>query len=827
MTYLPPEGIAASAKCAIVGDVSTLQEVKSGRMFGGSVGNVLQRCLAEADLIRSECYITNVIKDIDKPIQSRYHEKSKTFYPEGQEYISALKAELELLDPKFIIAVGELALNALTSRQGIYKWRGSVIESTLIRGKWVIPIIHPNTVPPPKRMYLNRYLISFDLQRAARWIKIGQYMPPDYSVKIRPTYFEILSYLKKIEDSCNMVAFDIEVYNEEVSCISFAHNTHYAMSIPFINNYGDMFTVNQELEIWKRIARILQNPKIQKLGQNLSFDVHFLLRKYGIATNSMHDTMIAQQIISPDFKKGLDFITSVHTDFQYHKDEGKKWFKVGGAWEQLWNYNGLDSLVCMVAFPNQVNELHNQQNMATYDRQRAIIEPLVYMQEHGIKADMPGITGALRDMEEEIVELQLKLNKLAGRKLNANSTPQLSKYLYGELGFSKYTKKGSVTCDDLAMKRLIRKGCEEAKIILAIRKLRKLSGTYLSLDKFDEDGRIRCSYDPVGTRYSRVSSSKNIFETGMNMQNWPHSLLMYLMADEFMVGYAMDLSQAENRLVAQVGNILPMIEAFEKGLDVHSITGAMIFGGTVDEIKAEANTKIKCTDIGDGTHTKRDWGKKANHGFNYGWQHRNFALKNEIPENDGKFIFNKYHQTYPGVQQTYHKSVKRSLQTDRTITNLMGRKTLFLGELTNKTYQEAYSCIPQGTVGDVINERGLSYVYYNTDLFAPVELLNQVHDEIVFQIPAPNHPTTPCTWEQHATMLKLIKDSLEVPLTVHGRDFVIPVDTTVFLRMKRGIDISSTAMNGDLNTVSKLLETTFNKVEWNTRYLEYQPKVSI
>lgn len=823
-TFIPPEGIAASAKCIIVGDFPTYHEVRAGTNFGGSTGQVLQSCLASANLIRGECYVTNVIKDLDRSVSNRYNFKTGTFDSDGQQYIQLLKEELQLCSSQFVIAVGELALIALTSRHGIYKWRGSVLESTLVPGKLVIPIIHPNTVPPPKCMYLNRYLISFDLQRAAKWIERGEYVKPKAHIHINPSYLEILNYLEKLGTECKMVAFDIEVFNEEVSCISFSHNDSYAMSIPFTNSSGDMWTADQELAIWLRIARILADKKIQKLGQNLSFDAHFLLRKLGLVVRPIHDTMVAQQIISPDFNKGLDFIASIHTDHPYHKDEGKKWFKVGGSWEQLWNYNGLDSLICSCAFSNQLTELHNQDNIATYNRQRNIVEPLVFIQEHGIKADMVGIKTAYDNMSDEANKLKKKLNELAGQELNANSPKQLKDYFYKKLRYTPYKKKGKTTTDDLAMKRLIRRGCEEAKVVLAIRRLRKLSSTYLDTSKFDSDGRIRCSYNPVGTRYSRISSSANIFGTGMNMQNWPHSLLQYLLTDDDYVGYALDLSQAENRIVAQVGNIMSMLRAFENGLDVHSMTAGLIFNESPEQIKDEDNRKIKCSALGDGSYTKRFWGKKANHGLNYDLGFKNFALRYEIPEKDAKFIIDKYHNAYPGVRKNFHKEVRRQLQKSRTVTNLMNRKTLFLGPMDQQTYKEAYSCIPQGTVGDVINERGMSYIYNNQDLFGPIRLLGQVHDEIIFQIPTPTHSTNPCSWEQHAQMLKLIKTSMETPLSVHGRTFVIPVDTTIFKRFKRGIDISSNAVSACVNTVAKLIESTWNDVSWETSYNDYNPE---
>ena len=177
--------------------------------------------------------------------------------------------------------------------------------------------------------------------------------------------------------------------------------------------------------------------------------------------------------------------------------------------------------------------------------------------------------------------------------------------------------------------------------------------------------------------------------------------------------------------------------------------------------------------------------------LNYDMGYKNFSLGNEITETDGKMIYNAYHQLYPGVQQSYHAYVKQQLRSGRMLMNLMGRNTLFLGPISgpkaDATFKEAYSCIPQGTVGDIVNQRGLNYIYYNQDLFKPVELLRQVHDEIGFQIPLS------ISWSEHAKILKLIKKSLEIPLTTHnGRTFVIPADLTLGKTMNkdRGEDIN-------------------------------------
>jgi DNA polymerase-1 len=477
--------------------------------------------------------------------------------------------------------------------------------------------------------------------------------------------------------------------------------------------------------------------------------------------------MIAQGTLMPDYPKGLDFIASIWTTHPYYKAEGKKYFS-GGNWPRLWAYNATDSLICAEAFPKQIEELTKQQNLPTYERQRKLIEPLAYMMEWGIKVDTVGLVEEATRMKNEADQVQIELNTLVGHELNANSPKQLKEYFYITKGLKPYKKRGTggITVDDNALKRIIRLGHPEARLVQRIRKLKKVSSTYLDLRKIDLDGRIRCSFNPVGTRYSRLSSSKSIFGTGMNLQNWPHSILGYLVADDGYVYYSYDLAQAENRIVAYLGRDTAMIEAFEMGADVHNLTAALIFSKLVSEVSDEEGSCL----LGDGTHSERFWGKKSNHGLNYDLGYKTFAFYYEIPERDAKFIVDRYHSAYPGVRQQFHAYVRRQLAESRTLVNLMGRRTKFLGKMEDAMYKEAYACIPQGTVGDIINERGLEYVYYDQEQFGPLELLVQVHDSLGFQIPL----SVPL--EQHASMLLAIKKSLEQPLTFAGQTFVIPAD---------------------------------------------------
>lgn len=797
-TYVYPSGNPDTASYIIVGEQPGKTEVLDGKPFVGPAGMELNSCLTLAGIHRSDCYITNVIKDIDRHLgyYIEFTRKGPIIKPEGQEYINALAEELTKCAAKVVIGLGNVALFALADRIGITKWRGSILRPTLLQDKILIPSNHPATIIPPKNVYKNRRLLIFDLKRARQVHEHG-YHPTPRDIITRPSYSQCLTFLEACRQYGllgNVIFYDIEVdvFNGEMTCISFAYSKNNVISIPFISEVGDYFSIPQESHILKLIADLLENPNISIGGQNLVFDCHYMLRKYGIKANSLHDTMIAQKILLPDYPVGLHFICSMYTDIPYYKDDGKYWLKGIGNWESGWRYNALDSIVCAEALIKQLKDIERQENWYTYERKRKSILPYVYIMEKGIRINLGSMQQAYDEKEVEIEQEKVKLQSLCGFDINSNSPKQVGDYFYVTKRLPEYKHKGSRTTNEKALKRIARKGYGEASSILKIRGLTKMRSTFLDPNKVDVDRRMRCSYNPVGTRFARASSSENIFGTGNNLQNQPHEVLSHFITDPHHVFYGLDLSQAENRIVAYVGKINQMIDAFERGLDIHGLTAKIMMAIFYNsEIAAKMIVK-DLAPIGDGKKTWRDWGKKANHGLNYNLGYKTFSLYNEIMERDGKTIVNIYHRAYPGVRGGYHSYVKQQINKNRTLTNLMGRHTLFTDRLDDKLYNDAYACIPQGTVGDVIDQRGLEFVYYHrSPLFRLVQLLIQVHDSIGFQIPTPLHPITPVPWSDHAKILLAVKQSLETPLYTHyKRKFVIPVDITmgVCLNKDEGID---------------------------------------
>lgn len=824
-TFVPggPTSVLETCKIAGVGEQPGKEEIVQRKCFVGPAGEELDEDFRVAGIHRPEVYLTNCIKDLDKPLAA-YLKRRKHDYvmsDEAMYYQEMLRSELAGCSANVIIAIGAPALWFLCNRIGILNWRGSILESTLLPGRKVVPIIHPATVIPPKNVYTNKRLIIMDLIRAKEESESPAIRYQPRNTIIRPSFYQTLEYLNKAYHkglSGETIVIDLELTpkTEELSCIGISWKSDEGMCIPFLDHSGDYFTIDQETAVWLALGKILEDERILKWNQNIGFEAQMFLRRYGIKCKNLQCLMIAQRLILPDYKVGLEFPTSLFTDIPYYKQDGKKWFKIGGAWETLWNYNGLDVMGPHDIRREQFKYLKQQDNEETFYEQCRLIEPLTYMQEKGIRVDVDGMKQEYYRCVKEAEVIDEKIKSLVGWDINTNSPQQLMDYFYRKRNIKPYKTRNTSgkwveTSNEEALVRIGRRSdvgeaADVAKLVLKYRRLVKRSSTYVpvnegtgELRKVDSDGRLRCSYNAAGTKTGRLSSSEDIFGSGMDMQNWPHDLLSFLLPDPGYIYYALDESQIENRIVAYVGGITEMIEAFEALIDVHKKTAAMIFRKPIEEVSDEPGS---CW-IGSGEFSERFWGKKGNHAFNYDFGYRSFALKYEIPESDAKWIYNAYHNAYPGVREGYHTYVQHQLRVARKLVNLLGRTRVFLGKLDNYTFKDAYAQIPQSTAADVINQRGVNYVYYDQDQFADLELLIQIHDSIGFQLPVS------IGFEEHARMIIAIKRNLEQPLKFKEREFVVPADLTMGLTLNKNDGVEFKRFTEDRQELAKLLKESY------------------
>ena len=734
-----PTGSKNAAIC-IVGEAPGMEEDLSGVPFIGASGRLLNQILTQAGIVRDSCYITYVVKD--KP-------------PLGElgisldSCIAELKTELELINCNVIVALGNTALTALTGKTSITKWRGSILESTILPGRKVIPTIHPATA---MRSMSDVPLMVADFVRVAKESQTTSFL----SLKSRKTevitdYNTAIAWLTHLLDIPTLsVDIETDMGASYIKCIGFAISDMSAICIPIVSNKKPVWLQEQEVEIWIAISKILVNKTSYKIIQNAQFELDVLHQLIGVISPIQIDTMIAQKLCYPELPKSLAVICSLYTTEPFYKDDAKD---SNYESEALWRYNGLD---CMVTFDaalslqSELNDLRLSDFFHGY--QMPLLMILNRASRIGIKIDNIQLSKYYEESSNKLIEKQTELNAIVGRPINVNSQPQVRTLLYKELGLAPVSANaGTSVSDEETLTRLAKQYPLNApllNLILEVRGIKKHLSNYLT-NKSDPDGRVRTSWVIGGTETGRLSSRENYRGTGLNLQNVPKTIRNIFIADD---GYSFvkgDLSQVEARYVAWLANDIGLKNIFKKGGDIHTQVAAWVHKIPVELVSPEQRQRTK----------------HVVHGANYAIGPRTFSYKLGIKEADGKWLLNQFHSTFTGIKQ-WHNSIQKQLSINRTLISPFGRRRQFFGWWGDTMFREAYANIPQGCAADLIN-MALVRIYYQLPRHA--ELLLQVHDELVFQ----------CLDKDIDTVAQLMKREIEIPILVNGDYLTTPVDIVV------------------------------------------------
>lgn len=307
------------SKIAIVGDFSSGYDLNAKKPFSGPAGQVLENCLHAVGLIRSDLYYTNVIKCKALYKEKFFLEGKTKFTEEGIKYVKLLQAEMSEVRANVILAAGPAAFAALCSIGNLSTYRGYIFPSTSLPGRKVIPIYHPAAAI--RGMHIYQRLIIADLKKATVEQHFPEIRRPERQlVYNHPTITSALEWLDYYADQ-SIVGFDIEVLNYEVCCISFSSSPELACVIPL----SHLWTLEEELQLWRGIQKVLGNPNSIKVVQNGMFDIPFLLTRCGVQVRGeIHDTMVAHSVMFPELQKGLGFLGSIYCGAQeYWKDTVK------------------------------------------------------------------------------------------------------------------------------------------------------------------------------------------------------------------------------------------------------------------------------------------------------------------------------------------------------------------------------------------------------------------------------------------------------------------------------------------------------------------------
>ena len=800
-TNIVPFDGPLDAKMCFIGEAPGEEEDSSLKPFEGEAGRLLNRCFRTVGIARSEVLIGNVFKQ-RPPFNNinYYFTDKKNTRPtwEGQEHIEQLRSFL--LERKregkvnILIALGAVAMNVLTGKRRITKWRGSLLPSTLVEGFKVYPTFHPSYVnrlmnEPEQRLQGEKKaqqqnalpLLLRDLERIVDQSSSPSFQRPQRDFRIVSSAQEAIARLNSLDRS-DVVAVDIEtLFSNEgplLWCIGFSPSPDYAFIIPFLKARKFCWSLPEETRILQKISEVFLSPTIKKVFHGGPFDLSVLGRYYGLRCGSgtVEDTMLCFHASFPYLKKALETLTSIYTWEPYYKDDGKVWGGRRISDEAEYIYNGRDNCVTREIWPHVERDAKELGTWDGYRRTMSVIPSLLEMQIRGVRADIGKKEELQKIFKERVVEAERKLTEATGKVWNLNSSPQMIRLVYGYLGlpmqYNHKTKKP--TTDKDALNRL-RKKHPENKILKAIvdhRKFAKLSSTYAEM-KVEKDNRIRTSYGFISTY--RLSSSESIFGGGGNLQNIPKRseegrlVRTLFLPDEGKILLAGDLRQAEAMVVAWLSNDTRLMEAFKAGEDVHWINARLVF-----QIPSNINYLPKAKWRDSYTNEEhflsfyRDLTKSIVFAAFYGMGYimlQTILIREEVylEANLCKRFLYQYKANNPMLTSWQNKTIEEIKATRTLITPYpFLRKRVFRGRLNDALFRSALAFRPQSVVGE-ITEVAAENLHENSQYFEP---LMNVHDEVIGQ----NFR------RDLENAMREVKGAMEIPLQINGRELVIPCE---------------------------------------------------
>ncbi|SMF63410.1 DNA polymerase I [Allosphingosinicella indica] len=484
-----------------------------------------------------------------------------------------------------------------------------------------------------------------------------------------------------------------------------------------------------------KLKPLLEDPATLKIGHNFKFDWVVLDRR-GICVAPLDDTLV----MSFDLNAGglashaMDDLAVEHLDHQplTYKEvcgAGKKQIPFNEVpLDRATEYAAEDAEITFRLWQRFKPRLAHERVARVYELvDRPLVPVIARMEREGVKVNRDELSRLSAEFSEQIAALEEKICGEAGCKFTIGSPKQLGDILFDKMKLpgGRKGKSGVYSTDVNELERLARDGAPIARLVLDWRQLTKLKTTYtdaLQQQINPDTGRVHTTYSLSGAQTGRLSS------TDPNLQNIPirteigRRIRDAFIAEEGHVILAADYSQIELRLAAHMADVPELKAAFAEGADIHNITARELFG-TVDR-------------------DTRGRAKTINFAILYGISRWGLAGRLEVTAEEAQAIIDRYFERFPGISNYIAETLEKARSTGFT-TTLFGRKTHFPG-LKSKVQHErqgaeraAINAPIQGTSADIIKRAmaRMGPALRDADL-AGVRMLMQVHDELVFEVPA-------------------------------------------------------------------------------------------
>lgn len=552
------------------------------------------------------------------------------------------------------------------------------------------------------------------------------------------TEADLNRWVEKLNQA-NLFALDTETDNLDYMAanlvgISFALENGEAAYLPLQLDYLGAPKTLEKTTALALLKPVLENPAIQKVGQNFKYDLTIFARNGIDVQGVAFDTMLESYVLNSTGRHNMDDLAKRYLghktiSFEEIAGKGKNQLTFNQIpLEQAAEYAAEDADVTMKLQQVLWEKLSKEPTLEKLfnEMELPLLGVLSRMERRGVLIDSDALFLQSNEIANRLSELEEQAYVLAGQPFNLASTKQLQEILFDKLGLPviQKTPKGAPSTNEEVLEELAFSH-ELPKVLVEHRGLSKLKSTYT--DKLPQmvnpqTGRVHTSYHQAVTATGRLSSSDP------NLQNIPirneegRRIRQAFIAREGFTVVAADYSQIELRIMAHLSQDQGLINAFTQGKDIHRSTAAEIFGVALDEVTSEQRRNAKA----------------INFGLIYGMSAFGLSRQLGIGRADAQSYMDLYFKRYPGVQ-TFMQDIREKAKAQGYVETLFGRR-LYLPDINSSNGMRrkaaervAINAPMQGTAADII-KRAMIQLDQKLQNDPDIAMIMQVHDELVFEV---------------------------------------------------------------------------------------------
>lgn len=580
----------------------------------------------------------------------------------------------------------------------------------------------------------------------------------------------LLQNLLKQESVCfDTETTGLDALHAELVGISFSFEKGKGYYVPFPEN-------KEEAQVLiDKFIPFFENESIEKIGQNLKYDLK-ILSNYNInVEGKLFDTMIAHYLINPDMRHNMDILSETYLKYSPKSIEaliGKKGKNQKSMreidLEEIKEYATEDADVTFQLKQLFSVELEKTETKKLFEEiEIPLVKVLADMEKEGIRLDTDFLKSLSHDLDNDIKKLEAAIYEIAGENFNLASPKQLGDILFDKLKIGaakqKKTKTGQYATGEEVLSNLANEN-QIVKDILDWRQLIKLKNTYVdALPNQVDPVTLRVHTDYMQT----VAATGRLSSNNPNLQNIPirtkrgqQIRKAFVARDENYTLVSADYSQIELRIIAALSGEENMIAAFKNHEDIHKSTASKVFDVPLEEV----------------TREQRSHAKTVNFGIIYGVSAFGLSNQTSLSRSESATLIEAYYKTYPRLK-TYIQEQIEFARENGYVQTVLGRRR-YLKDINSQNAvvrggaeRNAVNAPIQGSAADIIKIAMINIHKKLTSKNSKSKMLLQVHDELVFDV----HNSE---LEEMKQMIKYEMEhafKLEVPLDVDlgaGRDWL-------------------------------------------------------